>query len=206
MQLKSGSSCKVYVQHPRTHTISSSISIPPLPLSQSTTTTNDIVAPSIKIIPPSAKEDTFDIDIASLEQLQQALHTQNEQYAKVTALVVKLTEQHHTEISILEKKIATLEKEACKQDTQIKGFTWMLNNGELQQQLKPLPPRILNQSHYVPTAANVVSSDSKYKAHRISPSTHHCLVYQSDLGVESHVMSSAEGGSMTESISSAFCV
>ncbi|KAH9474794.1 hypothetical protein JR316_0013259 [Psilocybe cubensis] len=208
VQSESGTSRKVYVR-PRAHTISSSTtSIPPSPLSQSTTTkADDNIPPStVTISPPPAEEETLDIDTASAEQLRQALRTRNEQYAEVTALVVKLTEQHHAEIAVLEKKIATLEKEARKRDTQIKGFTWMLNDAESQQQPKPLPPGILNQSRFAPSAANVVSSDSEYEIHRIHPNTHRRLVYQSDSGADSHATSGAEGGSATESISSAFRV
>ncbi|PPQ92522.1 hypothetical protein CVT25_010355 [Psilocybe cyanescens] len=210
-QSESGSSRKAHVR-PRAHTISSSTSVPPSPLSQSLTTA-DMPTTSSKAIPPPVEDDALDIDSASPEQLRQALKTRNEQYAEVTARMLKMTEQHNVEVSTLEKKIATLEKEARKRDTQIKGFTWMLNDGESPQaQPKPLPPGILNQSRFASSAVNIVSSDSEYEVQRIPPpSAPRRLYYQSDSGVESHATSGAEsvvasGGSATESISSAFRV
>ncbi|KDR77310.1 hypothetical protein GALMADRAFT_225426 [Galerina marginata CBS 339.88] len=200
---ESGTSQKVHVR-PRAHTISSIVNAPvPLsPLSRSLTT--DHTSPIRDNFRPTTIGETLDINTASAEVLRSALRARNEQYDELATLVLKMTESHVAEVTALEKKIATLEKEARKRETQIKGFTWLLNDGESPQQPKALPPGVMNQSRFATSLHSGAESDRG--AYRNQSGR---LAYQSDSGAESNVTSGAEslrasGASGTESMSSIF--
>ncbi|KAK0480049.1 hypothetical protein IW261DRAFT_1475852 [Armillaria novae-zelandiae] len=73
----------------------------------------------------SKKEnDDLDINLASVEQLRQALRDRSQQVDQL----LKAAKAHLSEKTDLEQKIALLEKEAARREKEIQGLTWLVNN------------------------------------------------------------------------------
>ena len=173
------------IARPRAHTIGS-VSNSPLPADQPTPDTSATLSPPSTDIP----EANFDIDTASASQLRAALRTRNQQYDE-------LAEVRAMEVTNLEKKVLTLEKEVARKDKELKGLRWIINNGDSSQP-QPLSTGILNHSLLSPALSEPEDNT------RILPGAPRRLYYQSDSGTESHAESvrSAASGSASDSVSS----
>ena len=195
---------KVHIR-PRAHTIGS-VGNTPLP---SPTGSITPLTSASTIVPRVGGSGNLDIDTASAEELRQALRARNKDYEELSASMLKMKEIHAAEVNGLEKKIALLEKENRKLETQIKGFTWLLKDGEAQQ---PKPPGIaasnslrLTSSRAAVAAGESLSDRDGYRIPQLAGARR--LVYQSDSGAESHPTSGAEslrasGASGSESMAS----
>lgn len=201
---------KIHIR-PRAHTISS-INNAPMPLSPSPLSRSGMTSPPTSastIVPHTAEGGTLDIDNASVDELRQALKARNNEYEALTASMLKMTEAHVAEVASLEKKVALLEKEARKRETQIKGFTWLLNDGEAPQQSKLVTPGPAGSSRLASRAIAARESLSDHDGYRTPPSSSRRFAYQSDSGAESHATSGPEsfrasGASGSESVPSIF--
>ncbi|KAF8902620.1 hypothetical protein CPB84DRAFT_1775825 [Gymnopilus junonius] len=199
---------KIHVRA-RAHTISS-VNNAPIPLSPplSLSRTTSPLASASTIV-PRASGGTLDIDNASTNELRQALKSRNKEYEELEASILKMTEAHAAQVASLEKKIALLEKEARKRETQIKGFTWLLNDGEAPQQSRSAASGPSAASRFASRAIVAGGSLSDHDGYRTSPLSPRRFAYQSDSGAESHATSGAEshrvsGASGSESTSSMF--
>ncbi|KAK0194425.1 hypothetical protein F5146DRAFT_1221872 [Armillaria mellea] len=67
----------------------------------------------------------FDIETATVDQLRQALILRDQQLDELASYLLKVTQNHVTEKNALEKKIASLEREAARREKEIKGLTWL---------------------------------------------------------------------------------
>ncbi|KAK0223363.1 hypothetical protein IW262DRAFT_820598 [Armillaria fumosa] len=73
----------------------------------------------------SKKEnEDLDIDLASVEQLRQALKDRSQQVDQL----LKAAKAHLSEKTDLEQKITLLEKEAARREKEIQGLTWLVSN------------------------------------------------------------------------------
>lgn len=82
----------------------------------------------------SKENDTLDIDVdaASPEQLRHAVRSQSQRIEELAACIVHLTDTHATEKLTLERKLASMEREATRREKEIQGLTWLVNNGRSQ--------------------------------------------------------------------------
>jgi hypothetical protein len=183
---------------PRAHTIGSSpITSSPLtspPTSQlSPTETGD----SVSATQPKPTDSTFDIHLASREELRQALIARNQQYDELASYLLKITETHVAEVTTLEKKISSMEREAGRRDKEIKGLTWLVVNNKG-------PPGGVLPINGAPRPPSLLEIDQARSQARVSVRK---FSYADDSGAESHPTSGAEslrgsGTSGTESVSS----
>ena len=178
------------IARPRAHTIGS-VGNSPVPADQPTPNTTATLSP------PStdAPEANFDIDTASAPQLRAALRTRNQEYDELAAYVLKVTEAHSTEVTKVEKKVLTLEKEVARKDKELKGLRWIINNGDSSQP-QPLSTGVLNHSLLSPALSEPEDNS------RIISGTSRRLYYQSDSGTESHAESVRSAASGSDSVSS----
>lgn len=81
----------------------------------------------------NAKKDiaAFDIDTATVDQLRQALILRDQQLDELASYLLKVTQNHVTEKNALEKKIASLEREAARREKEIKGLTWLVSSNRI---------------------------------------------------------------------------
>ena len=156
----------------RAHTVGAVGNAPPA--DQLTPSTTASLSPPSTDIP----EANFDIDTASAPQLRAALRTRNQQ------------------VTNLEKKVLTLEKEVARKDKELKGLRWIINNGD-SSQTQPLSTGILNHSLLSPTTLSDPEDNT-----RIISGTSRRLYYQSDSGTESHAESARSAASGSDSVSS----
>ncbi|KAK0205360.1 hypothetical protein DFS33DRAFT_761504 [Desarmillaria ectypa] len=78
------------------------------------------------------KENTaFDIETATVDQLRQALILRDQQLDELASYLLKVTQNHVTEKNALEKKIASLEREAARREKEIKGLTWLVSSNRM---------------------------------------------------------------------------
>jgi hypothetical protein len=120
-ELEATSTQKLIARH-RAHTILVGGNSP-LPADQPTPNTRAISSPPSMDISGVY----LDIDTASASQLRVALRTRNQHFEDY---VLKATETHVTEVTKLEKKVLTLEKEVARKDKELKGLRWIINNGD----------------------------------------------------------------------------
>ncbi|KAK0469122.1 uncharacterized protein EV420DRAFT_1472409 [Desarmillaria tabescens] len=74
----------------------------------------------------------FDIETATADQLRQALVLRDQQLEELASYLLKVTQNHVTEKNALEKKIASLEREAARREKEIKGLTWLVSSNRIQ--------------------------------------------------------------------------
>ncbi|KAG7442827.1 uncharacterized protein BT62DRAFT_359347 [Guyanagaster necrorhizus] len=74
----------------------------------------------------------FDIETASADQLRQALILRDQQLDELATYLLKVTQNHVTEKNALEKKIASLEREAARREKEIKGLSWLVSSNRIQ--------------------------------------------------------------------------
>ncbi|SJL09782.1 uncharacterized protein ARMOST_13163 [Armillaria ostoyae] len=108
----------------RAHTMSS-VSLPPVPCPPSSAPLSRGSLDRGLDDERSKKEnDDLDINLASVEQLRQALKDRSQQVDQL----LKAAKAHLSEKTDLEQKIALLEKEAARREKEIQGLTWLINN------------------------------------------------------------------------------
>ncbi|KAK0451772.1 hypothetical protein EV421DRAFT_1898696 [Armillaria borealis] len=73
----------------------------------------------------------FDIETATVDQLRQALILRDQQLDELASYLLKVTQNHVTEKNALEKKIASLEREAARREKEIKGLTWLVSSNRI---------------------------------------------------------------------------
>ncbi len=132
----------------------------------------------------SKKEnDDLDINLASVEQLRQALKDRSQRVDQL----LKAAKAHLSEKTDLEQKIALLEKEAARREKEILGLTWLVNNrGAAESPMilaasKSTSALQAEKSTFIPSSPSV----SKNPAYRY-------LNTDYDSGAESHQTSGGE--------------
>ncbi|KAK0220975.1 hypothetical protein EDD85DRAFT_862770 [Armillaria nabsnona] len=73
----------------------------------------------------------FNIETATVDQLRQALILRDQQLDELASYLLKVTQNHVTEKNALEKKIASLEREAARREKEIKGLTWLVSSSRI---------------------------------------------------------------------------
>ncbi|PBL03467.1 hypothetical protein ARMGADRAFT_18137 [Armillaria gallica] len=106
----------------RAHTMSS-VSLPPIPC-PSASLSRGSFDKGLDGERSQKENDDLDIDLATVEQLRQALKDRSQRVDQL----LKAAKAHLSEKTDLEQKIALLEKEAARREKEILGLTWLVNN------------------------------------------------------------------------------
>ncbi|KAF8655722.1 hypothetical protein AX16_002959 [Volvariella volvacea WC 439] len=153
----------------------------------------------------------FNIDTATPEELKTALIARNKQYDELANYLLSVTAAHVAERAALEKKIASMDRDAARRDKEIKGLTWLVMNNR-----GPSYPALgLDNSSTGSNGsrssalsnANVNRSDSPASSKISLRRFHYVHAHTDESGTESHITSGNEsyrgsGGSENESSSS----
>ncbi|KAJ7087273.1 hypothetical protein B0H15DRAFT_305801 [Mycena belliarum] len=81
-----------------------------------------------KVTEESLSKENFDMEKASADQLRQALALRNHQFDELASYLLKITQAHVAEKHALLNKVAALEQEATRRESEIKGLTWLVTN------------------------------------------------------------------------------
>lgn len=165
----------------RAHTMSS-VSSPPMPC-PSASLSRGSFDKGLDGERSQKENDDLDIDLATVEQLRQALKDRSQRVDQL----LKAAKAHLSEKTDLEQKIALLEKEAARREKEISGLTWLVNNrGTAESPMilaasKSTSALQAEKSTFIPSSPSV----SKNPAYRY-------LNTDYDSGAESHQTSGGE--------------
>ncbi|GBE83437.1 hypothetical protein BKA93DRAFT_357079 [Sparassis latifolia] len=130
-------------------------------------------------------------DVATPEQLRDALNAQSAKFARLSAYLLTVTEKHAAEKSELTRRIEVLEREARKREREITGLRWLVMNagqnaaGEPGGTTAKTAPRIDSAARF---RSGSKSSQKSQASHRSSHGE-----TRGPMSVDSHTGSMEEG-------------
>ena len=167
-------------RRPRANTNSPEFPSAPLSASLSQDQSANTTLDPLKVV----NIEDIDIDTASADHLRRALRSRNKQFEELTAYLLRQEEVWSAERKALEKKIAVLQRDLGRRESEITGLKLIINDDDILRRPKPLPPGVLNHSRLSPVSTSPVQSDQEGSTQSHTSGSRR-LNYQSDSGAES---------------------
>jgi len=167
------------VRRPRSNTISS---IPERSAPSSSAAPQDRPGSSTLDLLSVVNIEDMDINTASPENLRRALRSRNKQFEELTAYMLGREEAWSAERKALEKKVAVLQRDLVRRDSEITGLKLIINDEDLLRRPKP-HSGILSHFRGSPVSTSPVQSDQEGSSQSHMSSRR--FNYQSDSGAES---------------------